>query len=106
MRPGKNVVRVTRVERHRPEPAARELHLLGIDPFPFVPGVGRNKYSALRVESAREKYLVRIVRIDKNGRVIAKRKIAAAARPRPAVVTADVERLNSSNINVIGTPPV
>ena len=63
-------VRIVRVERHRPDPAAGQLHVLGINASPSVPGVSRNVESAVFVECTRDKYLVRVVWVDENARVV------------------------------------
>ena len=88
-----DTIRIIGVHRHRPDPAAWQFHLLGIDSTPFIAGVGRLVNTSVGLERTRNDYLVRILRIDQDARVVAEREVSAAASPRYAAVTARVKGL-------------
>ena len=103
MRRRKYTVRVVWVKRHGPYPAAGELHLFGIDTFPLVTRIGRNKNTAVSLECTRNQNLISIVGIDQNTRKITQRKITPASYPGFSVIPAHIKRLNGPDVDVIRT---
>src|ERR1043166_1258353 len=97
----KNAVRILWVEHHVPHAPAGELHILCIDAFPFVAGIGRDKDAAVILQSARDEDLVGVVRIYQNTRKVSEGQIATSTRPRLTVVTADVKCVDRADINIV-----
>ena len=79
---------VTGIESDRPNAAAGQPHVFGINTFPPVSCVRRHPDAAVIFKRTGDKDLIGVVRIDEDGVVIAKQQTAAPPDPSIAIVTA------------------
>src|SRR5262245_43271887 len=101
MRARKDAAGIVRIECQRPYTSARYLHVFRIKQLPSIACILRREDAAVALNRARNEHLIRVIRIDKDARVIPEWQPAPPSCPRPAPVAAQIERIDRPDVHVV-----